>query len=294
MSKPQAGKAVIATKKIIKGPNGEILVTVESLDDVIRNSRKITSQKNFVPGNAIYDPGVATLKGFLKVAVDITTTLINDNNLDTDKYNLLSCKTKSFGSHNDLCNELLKEIKEERKVDAEIKKEVNPEDPENNKPFTEEQVANIQANPKLSDPESHEVEETTQDGGRMKFDKVAFTITVYLDNGTAKVIQLAPEGSWRQTVAKWLIIFFDSVAVAVNTVKETFKTGFNRFTGLFKKKVEEKKPEAKVNDNHEVVPNEDVKPSEEPAPAEQVDTPVETDEVEQLPESTTEKSTDTK
>lgn len=290
MSKPQAGKAVIATKKIIKGPNGEILVTVESLDDVIRNSRKITSQKNFVPGNPQYEPGVATLKGFLKVACEITTTLINDNNLDTDKYNLLNCKTKSFGSQNDLCNGLLKEIKEERKVDAEIKKEVNPEDPENNKPFTEDQVANIQANPKLSDPESHEVEETTQDGGRMKFDKVAFTITVYLDNGTAKVIQLAPEGSWRQTVAKWLIIFFDSVAVAVNTVKETFKTGFNRFTGLFKKKVEEKKPEAKVNDNHEVVPNEDVKPS----PAEQVDTPVETDKVEQLPESTTEKSTDTK
>mgnify|MGYP007041527457 FL=1 len=298
MSKQQ-GRVIVATKKLIKGPNGEIMVTVESLDDIIRNAKKITSQKNFVPGNPTYEHGCATLKGFLMSAVQVTTALINDNNMDTDKYNLLSCKTKSFGTKNDLCNQILREIKEELAEDAKINKEVNPADPENAVPFTEEQIANIQANPKLADPESHEVEETTKDGGRMKFDKVNFEIHVYLQDGTVKTIQLAPEGSWRQTIAKWLIAFIDAVSVALTTAKDSIISGFNKFTGLFKKK-----PVAKVNQEGEVVPLEDqvanaAKPKEEkvvaapkaePNPVEAVE--AQQDEVVDVPESTQEKSAD--
>lgn len=298
MSKQQ-GRVIVATKKLIKGPNGEIMVTVESLDDIIRNAKKITAQKNFVPGNPIYEHGYATLKGFLMSAVQVTTALINDNNMDTDKYNLLSCKTKSFGTKNDLCNQILREIKEELAEDAKINKEVNPADPENAVPFTEEQIANIQANPKLADPESHEVEETTKDGGRMKFDKVNFEIHVYLQDGTVKTIQLAPEGSWRQTIAKWLIAFIDAVSVALTTAKDSIISGFNKFTGLFKKK-----PVAKVNQEGEVVPLEDqvanaAKPKEEkvvaapkaePNPVESVE--AQQDEVVDVPESTQEKPAD--
>ena len=298
MSKQQ-GRVIVATKKLIKGPNGEIMVTVESLDDIIRNAKKITAQKNFVPGNPIYEHGYATLKGFLMSAVQVTTALINDNNMDTDKYNLLSCKTKSFGTKNDLCNQILREIKEELAEDAKINKEVNPADPENAVPFTEEQIANIQANPKLADPESHEVEETTKDGGRMKFDKVNFEIHVYLQDGTVKTIQLAPEGSWRQTIAKWLVAFIDAVSVALTTAKDSIISGFNKFTGLFKKK-----PVAKVNQEGEVVPLEDLvanaaKPKEEkavaapkaePNPVESVE--AQQDEVVDVPESTQEKSAD--
>lgn len=299
MSKQPQGRVIVATKKLIKGPNGEIMVTVESLDDIIRNAKKITAQKNFVPGNPIYEHGYATLKGFLMSAVQVTTALINDNNMDTDKYNLLSCKTKSFGTKNDLCNQILREIKEELAEDAKINKEVNPADPENAVPFTEEQIANIQANPKLADPESHEVEETTKDGGRMKFDKVNFEIHVYLQDGTVKTIQLAPDGSWRQTIAKWLIAFIDAVSVAVTTVKDSIVSGFNKFTGLFKKK-----PVAKVNQEGEVVPLEDqvanaAKPKEEKAVAapKAEPNPVDTveaqqDEVVDVPESTQEKSAD--
>ena len=299
MSKQPQGRVIVATKKLIKGPNGEIMVTVESLDDIIRNAKKITAQKNFVPGSPIYEHGYATLKSFLMSAVQVTTALINDNNMDTDKYNLLSCKTKSFGTKNDLCNLILHEIKEELAEDAKINKEVNPADPENAVPFTEEQIANIQANPKLADPESHEVEETTKDGGRMKFDKINFEIHVYLQDGTVKTIQLAPDGSWRQTIAKWLIAFIDAVSVAVTTVKDSIVSGFNKFTGLFKKK-----PVAKVNQEGEVVPLEDqvanaAKPKEEkavaapkaePNPVETVE--VQQDEVVDVPESTQEKSAD--
>lgn len=299
MSKPQQGTAIIATKKIIKGPNGEIFVTEESLDDIIKNAKKITAQKNFVPGSQIYNHGVQALKGFLKAACDVTTALINDGNIDVDKYSLLNCKTKTFGSKNDLCNQILQELKDEREEDAKINREVNPSDPDNAIPFTEEQIANIQSNPKLADPESHEVEETTKDGGRMKFNKVKFEIHVYLKDGTVKTIQLAPDGSWRQTIAKWLIAFIDAVSVAVTTVKDSIVSGFNKFTGLFKKK-----PVAKVNQEGEVVPLEDqvanaAKPKEEkavaapkaePNPVETVE--VQQDEVVDVPESTQEKSAD--
>lgn len=192
------------TKLFTQHEDGTITVTVESLDDAVRNTQKITNQKNFVPGNAIYNEGVNILKQYLHACCDITHQLIKDGELESDKYNLLNAKTKSFGKQNKLVNTLLTELKQERLEAARKQREENPESEEAQAPFSEEQVSNIIAEPDPEDPETHTVEEETKDGGWFGFNKINYTVRVRLMNGTYKEFQMIPEGSWRDTAIKWL------------------------------------------------------------------------------------------
>jgi hypothetical protein len=255
-------KAILVSNLIKFDPKtGLAIISEEVLDDVIRNIKKITEQKNFVPNSPTYNHGVPAVKGMLTSACVFTTQLINSEKdpLETDKYGLLNACTNSFGKHNALINSLLVEIKNSGIVDQEVAKtkalqqatekaieegtivpteapEVPPVPESEEQPFTDSQLANIKSNPNPDNPESNIVYETTQDGGRFKFDKENYEITVFLDNGMTRIIELAPEGSWRRTIIKWLEKLVVGAVVAVVAVKDTIASGWNKFTGLFKKK----------------------------------------------------------
>lgn len=238
MTKPtKTNKAALlqTTRKYKMNKDQTIAVSIATLDDIIRNARKFVDgqRNNLVPGHALYSGAEATLKGYLQSAVSVTTQLINDNILQEDKYNVLSCKTKSFGTKNSLANELLREIKEELKEDAAMASEATGED---SAPFNPDQVANIQSEPVKDDADTHIVDETTNDGGRMEFDKVNFQIRVHLLDGNIRIIDLTPDGSWRQTIARWLVMFFDMVAASGRKIKRAFSNGLSTVTGWFKKK----------------------------------------------------------
>lgn len=226
--------------------NGDAIVSVEILDDIIRNSQKITSQKNFVPGHPAYAHGYPALQGFIGSARTVTKALINDGKLPSDKYMLLSCQTKSFGKQNTLVNTILQDYRDQDRMLAAQQREENPNSKEAKQPFAEDQLANISSNPDLNNPESHVVEETTKDGGRFQFDKINFEITVYKDDGTTVVFKLAPQGSWRFTVLTWIRNLYNSIAGGFQSIGKSIKGFFS------KKKEEDKQPDLKVV-NGEVV-----------------------------------------
>lgn len=51
-----------------------------------------------------------------------------------------------------------------------------PESPEAKEPFTEEQKANIMAEPDMANPETHLAEETTKDGSKFRFNKIEYEL----------------------------------------------------------------------------------------------------------------------
>ena len=235
----QTKQVAIKASKLIKFNNdGTAIVSEKVLDDIIRNAQKITDQKNFVPGNEIYKHGYPALQGFLTSARSVTQTLINDGRMPTDKYFLLSCKTKSFGKQNVLVNTILSDLRDQDRMEAIRQREENPNSTEAKQPFTEEQLANISGNPDLNNPESHVVDETTKDGGRFRFDKINYEITIFKPDGTTTVLKLAPEGSWRFTVLKWIKKFIDAISSGLTTAGSSIKSGFKKVFGFMRKKPE--------------------------------------------------------
>lgn len=240
--------ALQVTKIFTQHEDGTITVTVESLDDAVRNTQKITDQKNFVPGHAIYNEGVTILREYLRACCEITHQLLKDGEIEKDKYNLLNAKTKSFRKQNELVNNILKELREERLEAGRKQREENPTSEEAEAPFTEEQFSNIIAEPVPEDPDTHIAEEETKDGGWLRFDKINYTVKVRLQDGSFREFSLAPEGSWRNTALKWLERLWkgikdlfkagsDRVVSVAKETKTAFSTGWsNMTTRLFGKK----------------------------------------------------------
>ena len=261
--KKPTGVALQVTKIFTQHEDGTITVTVESLDDAIRNTQKITDQKNFVPGNAIYNEGVSILKQYLHACCDITHQLIKDGELESDKYNLLSAKTKSFRKQNELVNRLLMELKQERLEAGRKQREENPESEEAQAPFSEEQVSNIISEPDPKDPETHTAEEETKDGGWFRFDKINYTVRVRLMDGTYKDFRMAPEGSWRNTAIKWLQRMWDgfkkviksSTDKVIEVTKETgsiISKGWGNAITRIRSLGTKKKPDNFINENGDI------------------------------------------
>ena len=230
--------AIKASKLIKFDEQGNAIVSEKVLDDVIRNAQKVTTQKNFVPGSEVYSHGYPALQGFLGAARQITQTLINSGEMPIDKYMLLSCKTKSFDKQNVLANTILKDLRDQDQMEAVRKRKEDPESVEAKQPFTEDQLANISSTPDLNNPESHVVDETTKDGGRFRFDKINYEITIFKDDGTTTVLKLAPEGSWRFTVLKWIKKFIDAISSGLTTAGSSIKSGFKKVFGFMRKKPE--------------------------------------------------------
>lgn len=245
------GQKEIAIKasKLIKIVDGVVYVSEAALDDIIKNAQKITEQKNFVQGSTVYNHGYASLQGFIAAARASTVALIESGEMLQDKYNLLTCKVTVFGKHNKLINRILEDLKEQELLDAQKQREENPNSAEALQPFTEEQLSNIKAEPKVDDPESHVVNETTKDGGRLSFDKINYEILVYKQDGTTVTIRLAPEGTWRRTIINWLEKFCKGVSDVVvgigKGIAEVFSTGYSKFKGIFSKKEQLPEPPAK-------------------------------------------------
>ena len=159
-------------------------------------------------------------------------------------------------------------------MEAVRQRQENPNSEEAKQPFTEDQLANISGNPDLNNPESHVVDETTKDGGRFRFDKINYEVTVFKDDGTTLVIKLAPEGSWRFTILKWIKKFVDSIASGLSTIGTAISSGFKKaFGGLFGKKEPELPPATQPDLK---VVNGEVVEANKPAPT--VETPVVEDE----------------
>ena len=231
--------AIKASKLIKFDEQGNAIVSEKVLDDVIRNAQKVTTQKNFVPGSEVYSHGYPALQGFLGAARQITQTLINSGEMPIDKYMLLSCKTKSFDKQNVLANTILKDLRDQDQMEAVRKRKEDPESVEAKQPFTEDQLANISSTPDLNNPESHVVDETTKDGGRFRFDKINFEITVFKTDGTTVVIALAPQGSWRFTILNWIRKMVNSISSGLTSIRTSITGGFKR---LFSRKPVEVAP----------------------------------------------------
>lgn len=241
----QPKEVTVKASKLIKfDENGQAIISEKVLDDVIRNAQKITSQKNFVPGSEVYSHGYPALQGFLASARQITQKLINDGIMPSDKYMLLSCKTKSFDKQNVLANTILRDLRDQDQMEAARKREENPNSVEAKQPFTEDQLANISSTPDLNNPESHIVDETTKDGGRLRFDKINFEITIFKTDGTTVMIAIAPQGSWRFTILSWIRRMALSVSSGFDSVRTTVTEGFKR---LFGRKTAEVAPPTPTN-----------------------------------------------
>lgn len=245
MKKLQREVAIKASKLIKFNDKGEAIVSEAILDDVIKNAVKITAQRNFVVGTEVYNHGYPALQGFLSSARIITSQLILTGEMEKDKYGLLSANTNAFKDHKKLVNSILADLRDQAKMEAEAQRTEAPESPEAKEPFTEEQKANIMAEPDMANPETHLAEETTKDGSKFRFNKIEYELTVFLQDGTTRVFQLAPEGSWRRTIIRWLEAFCRGVKSVVVGAKDLVVSGFKRFTGFFTKGPHEKELPAK-------------------------------------------------
>lgn len=279
--------AIKASKLIKFNDKGEAIVSEVILDDVIKNAIKITDQRNFVIGTDVYNHGYPALQGFLTSAREITSSLILSGEMEKDKYSLLSANTNAFKNHKKLVNAILSDLRDQAAMEAEAERKADPESAEAKAPFTDEQRANIMATPDMGKPETHSAEETTKDGSKFRFNKIDYELTVFLENGTTRVFAIAPQGSWRRTIIKWLEAFCRGVKSIVVGAKDMVVSGFKRFTGFFTKgpheqeKAVETKPQtdkqqseldvasnisepAVESNTEEVQPMQDVTPQEVP------------------------------
>ena len=152
----------VQTSKVI-GPNGEVIP--ETLDDIIKQIKKAVLDRNYVPGSRAYQTNLPIVKAYLQSSCLCTIELIKrgkeEGGLDEDKYNLLTAKTKVFGTKNDHVNEILTELAEERAQDVKNMVELEMDDnPEN--PLSDEEQAKLIAEP-TADPDTHKVHITTKE-----------------------------------------------------------------------------------------------------------------------------------
>ena len=209
--KPKVVTVQAQTTKVF-GPNGELIEA--SLDDMIKNARKITLERNFIPGSAVYNTLFATLKATLNSACLCTIELLkvgaSGGGIDVDKYQLLSGTTKSFGQKNDMVNAILLELADERLQDQKDRFELDMDDDKEN-PLTDSERAILLAEP-TKDADTQKATITTKDGFKWNFDKVGYTISfIGAKTGEPVVVSLAPEGSWRNTALKWIESLLSSI-----------------------------------------------------------------------------------
>lgn len=211
----------------VLGPDKELIPA--SLEDVISKIKVQTEKRDFVENSTNYNRISGPLvKGLLQSACLITIKLIEkgaeNGGIDSDKYNLLTCNTRSFKTKNGLVNKLLKELAEER-LKAEQEKPIDPE-----KPISDEEAAKLLSKPKPLDENTHKVDITTTDGGTFTFDKVNYKITLHFTDKTMapKVIDLTPKGSWRETALNWLVSAWNYVATKVKGAGTAIGNFFSR------------------------------------------------------------------
>lgn len=226
----------IQTTKVL-GPNQEIIP--ESLDDIIKNIKEMVFQRDFVEGSKVFINVRPAVKGMLNSACLATTELLNkgsaNGGIDTDKYNLLTAKTKSFNNKNGVVNKMLAELAEERLLAEQTK----PQD-ENAEPLSDEEKAKLLAEP-TEDVDTHKADITTKDDGRFTFDKKNFKLTLHFNDGTTRELTLAPEGTWRNTALNWICKFFKSIKDGVVKTAKTIGGFFSRLNP-FKLKKDERVP----------------------------------------------------
>lgn len=210
----------------ILGPNGEVIPG--TLEDIIVKVKKIVLDRNFVPGSKTYQANHPLVKGYLHSACMCTTELVQrgaeKGGLDVDKYNLLTSKTKDFGTKNDYVNEVLAEIAIEMAQDdkdrVELKMDENPEEP-----ITATEQAKLLSEP-TEDEDTHVTRIVTKDGGIVDVDKANNKLTVQYTDGTSITMDMVKLETWRQTAMNWLRGFFSSckknVVAAVSTVGSFF------------------------------------------------------------------------
>lgn len=200
----------VQTSKVL-GPNGEVIPA--TLDDIIKQVKKVILDRNYVIGSKTYQTNFPIVKGYLQSACLCTIELIKrgaeKGGLDEDKYNLLTAKTKSFGTKNDHINGILAELAEERAQDAKDKVDLDMDDnPEN--PITDEEEAKLLAEP-TADPDTHVVDITTKDGGELKFDKQSGEITIKNEDGTTQTVTMSKLETWRKTAMAWISAFIENL-----------------------------------------------------------------------------------
>lgn len=210
----------VQTSKVL-GPNGEVIP--ETLDDIIKQIKKAVLDRNYVPGSKAYQTNLPIVKAYLQSSCLCTIELIKrgkeEGGLDEDKYNLLTAKTKVFGTKNDHVNEILTELAEERAQDVKNMVELEMDDnPEN--PLSDEEQAKLIAEP-TADPDTHKVHITTKDGGEMVFNKQSGEITVKNEDGTVQTATMSKLESWRKTAMAWLTVFFKRIKDSVTDAKDT-------------------------------------------------------------------------
>lgn len=216
----------ITTTNVL-GKNDEIIP--ESLDDIIKNVKKMIYDRNFVVGSKYYKEKLPIVKGILQGACLATIELVKrgeaNNGIDTDKYGLLNAQATTFGKYNDFVNKLLVDLAEERKQDQKNLTELGLD--ESDLPLSDEEQVKLIAEP-TSDTTTHNVDVETKDGGRFTFDKINYSCTIHFKDGSTKTIALVPQGSWRATALEWLKEFFEAVKVglvkAFDIISSPFKS----------------------------------------------------------------------
>lgn len=229
-------KAVkVQTSKVL-GKNGEVIEA--TLDDIVKQIKKAILNREYVMGSKTYQTNLPLVKGYLSSAYACTVELIQrgkeNGGMDEDKYNLLTAKTKSFGTKNEHINDLLTEIIEERAQDAKDRHELDmDENPE--QPITEEEQAKLLAEP-TADPDTHVVDVTTKDGGELKFDKNKAEVTITNTDGTTQTVAMSKLETWRKTAMAW-------ISALCKTVKEKATKAVEAVSDFFGKINPFKKPE---------------------------------------------------
>ena len=253
----------IQTTKVL-GPKGEVIPA--TLDDLVKQIRTIVSDKNFIKNSRTYNNAKGGVEALLISAYRVTTYLVNlgaeKGGLDSDKYNILTAKTSSFGNKSALVNELILSIQKEAAdgmkdlenlpelKDTKITEEGEEEPLEADQkakllaePVTEKEVQESrdpeQDNSELPDPfeqayADNVVEIIVKDGGRLIVDKTNGEAEIFLLDGTSKVFKIVQEKNWRTTALNWLRRAFRAVKKAAVKVAKVLNP-FNWF-----KKKEEK------------------------------------------------------
>lgn len=199
----------------------------------------------------------------LVIAIKCTSILINrgveDDGIESDTYNLLAGNFNQSGNRNPIMQAALREARtvykkggtddfdikadfEDGKGNVQLKySDIHPDDVKgvDGIPMSPEDTSKV-----LDDIEGREdltedqkvADVTTNDGGRIRFDKVQLTVVFYKANGeVAARIPLAPKETWRRVIVDFFVAFFKGAWNFVrHPIKTSRKIGSN-IKGWFKK-----------------------------------------------------------
>lgn len=201
--------------------DGSLYFGVENLDDIVKSFRKFLLQRKFSnypnPQNRNYLLEVVVgAAQYTKQIVYLTQGLIENKKLESDPYGFLTGTVDSFQRWNKLIN--TEWVPTAKKVLAEEEQKLKQKEAEQSSKDSQQsnqevitsaedsvlssvEIAAIVAEPRGKEDVKVEVKTTKHQ--KWIFDKKEFTLTYQSAQGK-RVIKIAPQGSWRSTILKWI------------------------------------------------------------------------------------------